>query len=72
MNLAEFARACDRMLAEHVPGYEVRDFSGRDVTAEMISKAPPKRTGGEPRPVRKVFWKSRPQQGAWAAVIECW
>ena len=59
IGLEQFCRACDRMLAEHVPGYRVFNFSGRDVTAEIIGKAPPKQTRREEAPVLRVFWKSK-------------
>jgi len=70
-SLAEFGRACDRMLAEHVPGYRVLNFSGQDVTEQMLAAAPPKRqrTGYEPRPVQTVFWKSKPQAAVWCSGV---
>ena len=58
-SLAEFGRACDRMLAEHVPGYRVRNFMGADVTEETVARAPKKRREREGRIVTVVFWKSK-------------
>lgn len=39
MGLAEFRRHCDRFMVEHVPGWQCKDFSGRDVTEEIRQMA---------------------------------
>lgn len=57
INMEQFCRACDRMLAEHVPGYRVFNFAGKDVTREMMEKAPEKVR--EERVVTRVFWRSK-------------
>lgn len=62
-SMSDFRRACDRMLAEHVPGYQVFNFSGQDITSEMLAAAPPKHRG--PREMNAIYWKSKPRAVVW-------
>ena len=57
LSMEQFRRACDRMLAEHVPGYQVFNFAGKDVTRELLANAPVKVR--EERRVTRVVWRSK-------------